>query len=220
MFRTIEYAALTKKTPYFQEAVKKYEELFPEEKQTSLYFQKDYYAKVGDDAKLWPINEKYADLLKGKTFALFSAEDKEQLEEAKKGLIWQLDEMNIAEDKRQDAIDNTIKSNPVLTHQSSNQAGTDLNQIAWEVFEKKRTNKALLLKALSWSEKSVELSMQNLVSEQLAVKDTYAALLYANGNKEKAIELEKVIIRMAKEEKSEDLAGYEEALQKMEGGTF
>jgi len=176
--------------------------------------------QVGDDAKLWPINEKYADLLKGKTFALFSAEDKEQLEEAKKGLIWQLDEMNIAEDKRQDAIDNTIKSNPVLTHQSSNQAGTDLNQIAWEVFEKKRTNKALLLKALSWSEKSVELSMQNLVSEQLAVKDTYAALLYANGNKEKAIELEKVIIRMAKEEKSEDLAGYEEALQKMEGGTF
>jgi len=220
MFRAIHYASLTKKTPYFQQAVKKYEKLFPNEVEKSLFYQKDYYSKVEDNTNLWPVYEKYADLLNGKSSSLFETEDKELLEEAKEGLVWQMDEMKIPVEKRQEAIDKTINANPILKYQSSNQAGTDLNQIAWEVFEKKRTNKALLSKALVWSEKAMELSKKNSINEQLVIKDTYATLLYANGKKEKAIELEKEIVRMAKEEKSEDIASFEETLQKMQDGTY
>ncbi|MEM6261530.1 MAG: thioredoxin family protein [Bacteroidota bacterium] len=81
----------------------------------------------------------------------------------------------------------------------------ELNQIAWTFYERVE-NKASLKQALEWSKQSVS------IEKQAMNLDTYAALLAKTGNVDKAIEVEKEVIELAKEA-GEDTSGYEEMLK-------
>ncbi len=220
MYSTIEYAAIDKSKIYFEKALKKYQALFPADIENSLYYQKEFYSKINDEKLLWITDQKYAELLSKKANAAFDQEDKEKFEDAKKGLLSQIKEMNLTEEKQKEALKNTIEANPSLSYQASSMASNQLNQIAWDIFEKKREDKILLTKALVWAKKAVDLCKNSAVAEQLPVKDTYANLLFANGKKNEAIALEKQLILMGTKEKLENMEGYEETLKKMEEGTL
>ena len=94
-------------------------------------------------------------------------------------------------------------------HMNRDRIGYKLNSFAWEVFKRVSDTDALK-KALRWSGRSLELSINNPYR-----LDTYANLLYKLGQKEEAITKEEEALHFAAEK---DLKGFTETLLKMKAG--
>ena len=94
-------------------------------------------------------------------------------------------------------------------HMNRDRIGDKLNSFAWEVFKRVSDTDALK-KALRWSGRSLELSINNPYR-----LDTYANLLYKLGQKEEAITKEEEALRFAAEK---DIKGFTETLLKMKAG--
>lgn len=89
------------------------------------------------------------------------------------------------------------------------------NSAAWSVVENKN-GAAQIKKALQWSATSLVLQKENHY-----FLDTYAQLLYRNGEKDKAISYEQKAIDAAINAKSEELVEeYSHVLQSMKDGTY
>ncbi|KAF5278184.1 hypothetical protein FQR65_LT15778 [Abscondita terminalis] len=88
-------------------------------------------------------------------------------------------------------------------------APNQLNSFAWTVFENCE-DKACIESALVWSKKSLEKEDKNA-----AYLDTYANLLYKNGNKDEAITIQEKAVATADEDSKEELQA---ALDKMRNG--
>ena len=89
------------------------------------------------------------------------------------------------------------------------------NSAAWSVVENKN-GVAQIKKALQWSATSLVLQNQNYY-----FLDTYAQLLYRNGEKDKAISYEQKAIDAAINAKSEEIVEeYSHVLQTMKDGTY
>lgn len=69
----------------------------------------------------------------------------------------------------------------------------EINEVAYNTYEL-CTDKVALAKAETFAKKAVDLSKNDP-----AVMDTYACLLYKNGNKKQAIEIEEEAIKLLKE---------------------
>jgi thiol-disulfide isomerase/thioredoxin len=87
-----------------------------------------------------------------------------------------------------------------------------LNEGAWVIYEKV-VNKFELIKAQNWSKRAIELDYR------ASYIDTFAHLLYKNGNKSDAILWEKKAVEKAKNEKK-DFKNFENELLKMERDLF
>lgn len=220
MYATIEDAQNNNSEANFLNALAKYKKLMPSETENYYLYKKEYYSKSKDETKQWTANTEYADMLSKKSNEAFLADDKTQLEDAKESINWQIKQMNLPEDKQQSALENTLKANPRYMHIASSMASTQLNEIAWNTFEQKRNDKMMIAKALVWAKKAVDLSENDDISSQLAVKDTYASLLYANGKKQDAINIETTLIEIAKKENLDGVDSFEETLQKMKDGKY
>jgi hypothetical protein len=220
MYSTLEEAQQNNNEKNFIDALSKYKTLMPSENEKYFFYKKEYYSQSKDETKKWNANIEYADMLVHKSKYKIIAEDNAEFENVKESILWQIKQMNLSEDKQKDAFENTIKANPRYLHLASSMASTQLNEIAWNTFEQKRNDNVLIKKALIWAEKAVDLSQNDDISSQLAVKDTYAALLYANGKKQEAIKIETNIIELAKKEKLDDVDSFEETLQKMKEGKY
>lgn len=85
----------------------------------------------------------------------------------------------------------------------------ELNNFAWTFYEQTEDAKNLEM-ALLWAERAAELE-----PEQHYILDTYAHLLYVNGQLEKALKVEKRAIAIAQEEGS-DTEGYQKLVDKIE----
>lgn len=83
-----------------------------------------------------------------------------------------------------------------------------LNNKAWEVYETKEIDPEYVEMAIVWTEKAMETDRSS------AVVDTYAMLLYKNGELDRAIEAAEESIALAKES-GEDASATEKALEKM-----
>ena len=94
-------------------------------------------------------------------------------------------------------------------HAERNKISLNLNNIAWEIFEKV-SNKNALQDALRWSGRSLELSPNNA-----PWLDTYANLLYKLGQKEEAIVKEEEALHYAN---TEEHKWFEKTLVKMKSG--
>lgn len=220
MYTTLEEAQQNNNEKNFIDALSKYKTLMPSENEKYFFYKKEYYSQSKDETKKWNANIEYADMLVHKSKDKIIAEDNAEFENVKESILWQIKQMNLSEDKQKDAFENTIKANPRYLHLASSMASTQLNEIAWNTFKQKRNDNVLIKKALIWAEKAVDLSQNDDISSQLAVKDTYAALLYANGKKQEAIKIETNIIELAKKEKLDDVDSFEETLQKMKEGKY
>ncbi len=84
----------------------------------------------------------------------------------------------------------------------------ELNELSWNTFRMLSKDKNALNKAEKWIKIALE---QNEKSPELL--DTYANILFAQGDTKKAIEIEERALNIAKE-KNLDIKGYEETLQK------
>ena len=105
--------------------------------------------------------------------------------------------------------DNLIKTAAIYFNESSNPA--ELNNIAWTVYENysKFNDKNALKSALTWAKKAHELA-----SDKDHIADTYAHLLYANGKKKEAVEIETKALEMAKKAgNAEAVEGYTKAIE-------
>ena len=85
----------------------------------------------------------------------------------------------------------------------------ELNNFAWTFYEQTEDAKNLEM-ALLWAERAVELE-----PKQHHILDTYAHLLFVNGQAKKALEVENRAIEIA-EEQGGDTESYEELVEKIE----
>lgn len=93
-----------------------------------------------------------------------------------------------------------------------------LNDYAWTVFNLS-DNQQVLEQALTWSKRSLELVSKTPRSNYVNYMDTYANLLYKMGKKDEAIQWEKKLIDIAKNDKNEKIIAISSAiLTKMEKG--
>jgi hypothetical protein len=93
-----------------------------------------------------------------------------------------------------------------------NNFAIDCNQVAWEIVKIEK-DKALVAKAIKWSETSVEIEKSTHY-----FFDTLARLYYLNGQKEKAIATQQKAIDLG--EGTEQLAEYKTVLELMKNNTY
>lgn len=181
-----------------------------------LFYTEKFYEEGKDEPKLRNFQYKKANILLAKTNAELAKEDATRKADMIEDIKMQLKEANIPVSQHQAKIDEVIKGNPSITKAATFNAASDLNKIAWGVYEANNTSR--LAEALKWSARANEL-FKNEPGALSASMDTYAHLLYINGQKELAIQKQKEAIEIIKQSGSdENLSTFEEELQKMQEG--
>lgn len=182
------------------------------------FYRKEYFNKTGNDQKAWEASMAEADYLTALPADVYAAMDKDAMTNTQSSILYQLKGMKVPEEKWESSIKATLDAHPEMQKSSTMSAASSLNETAWKVFERKRTDKKALTMAIAWSEKSLKMA-ENTDSWPLFA-DTYASLLYANGNKDKAIVKEEEAIKKAEERKVEGGDALKESLKKMKEGTL
>lgn len=172
-----------------------------------------YFREIGDEQGAVTAGIAQARYLTGRTDAQYAADDAKALESIRQQMRWQLKEKKVPEEKLDEMVAQNVEAQPEIKRSASQNAGLQLNAAAWDVYEKRRTDQAMIQQGLSWAKRALILTDG---SEQWpAVADTYAHLLYASGQKAEAIRYESEAIGKLKAVKSEDVAQYEAELKKM-----
>ncbi|POS02593.1 hypothetical protein Q361_103103 [Flavobacterium croceum DSM 17960] len=186
------------------------------------YFQRNLYAQTVSETDKNAILNDYKNFIKlsGNTYQsvsdlLYFLEDKDRAQ------YFEVYEefYNSIVNNKQSIIENLDQKFSIEgTHQSwdyyKESVGSLSNNVAWKVVEDR--NQSYYSKALSWSELSLKLEPKSHYSI-----DTYANLLYLNGQKQKAIETEQKAIDLAKKiDKTYSTKEYESVLEKMKNGTY
>lgn len=164
----------------------------------------------GKDSMQYVNNEyDYADKLTSANAGFYKSNNKEMLASVMKQLEWQSKEWPPNMVAKLDSMKTAFSKDKKYSHRMTMMAVDHLNSTAWNVYEKDGDQHE---RALPWAKKAYELSSQAEHS-QSAVADTYANLLFVNGNKAQAIKVEKEAIKLAKKA-GEDTSSYEELLKK------
>lgn len=179
----------------------------------TYYYKKEFYQRTGNEEKAWQASKDEADYIAAIKPAAFDKLDAEGLEDVKASLVHQLKAMGVTEDKFESSISATLAKNPDLLKPATTNAAQSLNASAWNVVESKGEDKAAVLQALIWSKKSLELA-EGFSSWPLFA-DTYAHLLFLNGEKNKAIAMQEEAISKAKASQMQGIEGLQESLEKM-----
>jgi thiol-disulfide isomerase/thioredoxin len=177
------------------------------------YYKKEFYNKTGNEIKAREVSKAEADYLSLLPVAQYEAMDKEALKNIRSSIIYQLKGMNVPESKFESSIEATLNKNPDQRRSATMVAANTLNETAWKVFESKRTDKEAIAQATKWSARSLEMAKGSASWPLFA--DTHASLLFAGGEKTKAIALEEEAIKKAEETGMEGAASLKETLEKM-----
>lgn len=217
-YGTMQKAVETKKEellPAMKSFLQKYD---PDGYQNGLmqYFTKEYYRAVRDKDKYWKATVDEATYLASKPVSFYKQQDAKQLEQAKKSLELQLNMQGIPDSLHKKYIDATLENNPSYKKSASLQAANRLNETCWGIYENRKDQASLVPQALAWSKKSLELS-EGIPELWPMIADTYAHLLFLNGHKKEAIDLQEKAIETLKKHdpESENLEEFEAELQKM-----
>ncbi len=182
------------------------------------WMSSQYYTNTGNKEKAFTAGIAEADFICTRSLADYARQDKAKQAEARKSVRAQLQMMKVEDSKLDSLVDLNMK-NPRTLYQASFLDGSTLNDIAWQVYEGHRSDKALMAKALTWSKMSEQLS-RNIPEAWAPSADTYAHLLYVSGEKDKAIAMQQSVVSKLKEKNSGDTASYETALKQMQEGTL
>lgn len=94
-----------------------------------------------------------------------------------------------------------------------------MNDVSWKVYEENKDqliNKKEVSKAIKHAKRASELALAT--GQFPAIADTYARLLFINGNKKEAIAVMQKAVDMLEKNKSKDLEEYKKELDKMKAG--
>lgn len=180
------------------------------------FYRKEFYQGSGNEAKARETVIAEADYLVALSDEAYSRQDEEALKRSRDRILYQLKAMNVPEEKYESSIAATIEKHPDMKRSASLGAAQTLNDAAWKVVVAKGKDKEDLKRAMTWSEKSLEMAKGSESWAQLA--DTYANLLYLSGQKEKAVDLQEEVVKKAEEAGSEDLDSLRETLARMKSG--
>lgn len=184
----------------------------------TYYYRTQYYTSIGDEANAFKAGCEEADFITAKSAADYAKEDAAGVEDAKASIRSQLKMMKVTDDKMDEMVEKNVKANPAILHSVSLPAASTLNNISWNVYEKKADDPAAVKRALGWSKRSMELSKDT--NEWASFADTYAHLLYVSGDKTGAVKIQEEAVEKAKATSAENAASLEESLQKMKSGTL
>lgn len=218
MFASIESSINNSNEKIFTNSLNKFQQIFPHDTERYLYFQKYYYDQTKNESNILKANIEYGDFLMSKSLDEINKQDNLEFNDFKAKMLWTI-KQNIDSPKEQElALNKKIADRPECSHFATSNMADELNSMAWQVFEKNRSNKVLAQKALLWAKKASELGAVDDISTQLAIKDTYANLLFVNGKIDEAIQLESSLIEIIKKENLDGLNSFQETLQKMKDG--
>jgi thiol-disulfide isomerase/thioredoxin len=180
------------------------------------FFRKEFYNKTGNDEKGWMASAAEAEFLSNLSGQEYDLMNKEAMANIRSSIIYQLKGMNVPEDKFESSIEATLDKNPEMRKSATMNAAQSLNETAWKVFERKREDKDAVTMAVKWS--AASLRMAEGTASWPLFADTYASLVYLQGNKAEAIAKEEEAIKKAEELNTEGIEGLKETLEKMKTG--
>ncbi len=224
---------------WFQNTIKKYADLKDESKFKTLALK--FMEDINDKSFMskWFLNDQFFKYMndeeRSKKYKLAKAnefsqiplseialEDANSLEKVRNQIKAQIAKQGLKDEALDKQTNQYIESQAKLKKMASLFIVDNLNEMAWEVYE--QNNKALIPQAIQWAAKAVVLSNNTTPDLEAAILDTYAHLLYANGDKEKAILNQGKAVELLKSigsaEMQEGVDNLEEALGKMKSGTL
>jgi thiol-disulfide isomerase/thioredoxin len=180
------------------------------------FFTKEYYSKTGNEEKAWTASAAEANYLSGLSEQEYGVMNKDAMADIRSSIISQLKYMNVSEDKFESSIQATLDKNPEMRKPATMSAAQSLNETAWKVSEHKREDKDAIAMAVKWSATSLKMTEGTASWPMFA--DTYASLIYLQGNKAEGIAKEEEAIRKAEALNTEGIEGLRETLEKMKAG--
>jgi len=181
-----------------------------------LYYRKEYYNQTGDDEAGWKASLDEANFISAMSASELDRLDQAQYKDVRASVLAQVKAAGATEDQYETSVEATLAKYPEMKKPATNNAAQSLNEIAWRVFERKQKDKQAVQMALAWSKRSLELTKGSSSWPMFA--DTYANLLYVNGDKQQAIAIQTEAVKLAKELDPETAGDLEETLKKMNSG--
>lgn len=188
-------------------------------KMDGWFYSKAFYERLGDETKMEVFKLLRTNEMMNTPVAGFQKEDAAKLAEYVQTVERQLNQNKMPAAEQKNYIESFKKQNPQVNKMASLNAATDLNEMAWNVYE--TNNKQMYKDAIKWSEKSLELLGGTDVTTRVSLLDTYAHLLYRNGQNAEALKQQTQALDLAKSANNADLVKDVEAtLQQMKDGSL
>ncbi len=128
----------------------------------------------------------------------------------------QIEAMNISDPTEVDSlVALNMNMHPEYSQMGIVQVASILNELAWHVYQDYRDDAEFMSEALSWSEYSSQ-QVRDISAVWPNVGDTYSHLLYAHGDKAKAIQVQKEVIQSAGSHPSMDVEDFRAFLDEMQ----
>jgi len=182
-----------------------------------MFYREYFYRAKGDKAAMQKFSMEKGQFLSNRTAEAYANDDEVKKGETIASMKNQMIAANVPAEQQQVQIARVLEQNPMINNMVSFNAANDLNELAWNIYESK--NQAQYKTALQWSKRSVDLIGTSNPSMRAACMDTYAHLLFANGEKEEAIKQETAAIELLKAaEVTDGLDEMEEVLNNMKAG--
>ncbi len=175
------------------------------------WYRTQFYARTGDLQASLKAGMAEAEYLTAKPLSYYQEEDAKAAAQARQSIRVQLKRMNADSAKLEELVEMNIKQQPAMLHSSSFFTATNLNNIAWQVYEQQRQDPAMLNKALSWSRRAMDLTAGT--SGWTGNANTNAHLLYAVGRKDEAVKMLEAAVARAAEADAASLKASLEAMQ-------
>ncbi|RYD98615.1 MAG: thioredoxin [Sphingobacteriales bacterium] len=188
-------------------------------KMDSWFYAKAFYERLGDETKMEVFKLLRTNEMMNTDLTEFQKEDTAKLAAYLMTVKHQLDQNKVSEAEQKEYVERFKKQNPQVTKMASLNAATDLNEMAWNVYE--TNNKQMYKDAIKWSEKSLMLFGGTDAVTRVSLLDTYARLLYRNGQKAEAMKQQSQALDLAKSANNSEVTQQIEAsLQQMKEGSL
>ncbi len=175
--------------------------------------KKNYYREIKDKAKMDAVSEEEANYFMGLSKGAIADADVKGAIKSKEQILSQLKSQKVPESEYQSSIDETMAHYPQYAKPASFEVANDLNNVSWAVVESKTTDKVKLGKAIVWSKKSSDLTEGT--DNWAMYADTYAHLLFMQGNKKEAIDLEEKAVEKMKVSNPDEAGNLQQSLDEM-----
>lgn len=162
----------------------------------AISYQKAFYKKTGMEDKLKQVTGEEVRYLTTKSDEDYARDDKATLEDMKAMMRLQMKAEHVPEAQIETVIAKNLE-NPEYQKMASVRAAQSLNELAWNVYEQQRQDKSQVQQALTWIEKATRMT-KGMNRVWPAMADTYAHLLFVNGDKEKAIAMQEEAVAAAR----------------------
>lgn len=188
-------------------------------KMDGWFYAKAFYERLGDETKMEVFKLLRTNEMMNTPIAAFRKEDTAKLAEYLLTIKHQLEQNKVSETEQQEYVERFKKQNPQITKMASLNASTDLNEMAWNVYE--TNNKQMYKDAIRWSERSLELFGGTDAMTRVSLLDTYARLLYRSGQKAEAVKQQSQALDLARSaNNSEAVKAIETSIQQMKDGSL